>query len=82
MTPFQLPGDNHMPRFQSPVEGASQRLVVSPGHEADAFFHMPAGQSGHPLSPHYADGHRAWALGEPRPLLPGEAAHRLTLAPR
>jgi len=31
--------------------GATERLVVSPGHEKDGLFHMPGGQSGHPLSP-------------------------------
>ncbi|MEE8367884.1 MAG: penicillin acylase family protein, partial [Thermoanaerobaculia bacterium] len=78
----QLPGDSHMPRFQSPFEGASQRFVVSPGREAEGIFHMPAGQSGHPLSPHYSDGHAAWANGEPTPFLPGKTVHRLTLLPR
>lgn len=71
-----------MPRFQSPFEGASQRFVVSPGREAEGIFHMPAGQSGHPLSPHYSDGHAAWANGEPTPFLPGKTVHRLTLFPR
>ena len=37
---------------------------------------MPGGQSGHPLSPHYADGHAAWAKGEPTPFLPGPARPR------
>ena len=34
-----------------PGFGASERFAVSPGHEAQAYFHMPGGQSGHPLSP-------------------------------
>ena len=42
---------------------------------------MPAGQSGHPLSPHYGDGHAAWANGETTPFLPGPAVHVLTLVP-
>ena len=70
-----------MPRVQTPGAGASQRMVVSPGREADGIFHMPGGQSGHPLSPHYRDGHRAWALGEPTPFLPGEPIHILSLHP-
>ena len=41
----------------------------------------PAGQSGHPLSPFYRAGHRAWANGEATPFLPGEAVHRLLLVP-
>jgi penicillin amidase len=77
----RLPGDNHMPRFQSPSAGASERFSVSPGREEEGYFHMPCGQSGHPLSPHYADGHAAWAKGEPTPFLPGPAVHVLTLVP-
>ncbi len=81
MPRLQLPGDNHMPRFQSPSAGASERFAVSPGREEQGYFHMPGGQSGHPLSPHYADGHDAWAKGEPTPFLPGPAVHVLTLVP-
>jgi penicillin amidase len=76
-----LPGDSYMPRVQGPTEGASQRMAVSPGREAEGYFHMPAGQSGHPLSPHYRDGHRAWVDGEPTPFLPGPPAHTLALTP-
>jgi penicillin amidase len=76
-----LPGDSHMPRFQSPQAGASERLAVSPGHEERGYFHMPTGQSGHPRSPHYADGHAAWARGEATPFLPGPAVSVLTLVP-
>jgi len=76
-----LPGDSNMPRVQSPSNGASERLAVSPGHEERGYFHMPAGQSGHPRSPHYADGHAAWVNGEPTPFLPGPPVHVLTLVP-
>jgi penicillin amidase len=76
-----LPGDSHMPRFQSPSAGASERFAVSPGREELGYFHMPCGESGHPLSPHYADGHAAWAKGEKAPFLPGPAANVLTLIP-
>jgi penicillin amidase len=77
----RLPGDSNMPRFQSPSAGASERLAVSPGREEQGYFHMPCGQSGHPLSPYYGDGQAAWAEGEPTPFLPGPAAHVLTLVP-
>jgi len=77
----ELPGDSNMPRAQGPENGASERLAVSPGREAEGVFHMPGGQSGHPLSPNYADGHAAWVKGEPRPLLPGPPVHVLTLRP-
>lgn len=76
-----LPGDNHMPRVQRPASGASQRFVVEPGREEHGIFHMPAGQSGHPLSPFYRAGHAAWVQGSPTPFLPGEPAHTLTLRP-
>ena len=76
-----LPGDDHMPRFQAPEAGASERLVVSPGRESEGLFEMPAGQSGHPLSPFYRAGHSAWVKGEAAPFLPGSAVHVLTLAP-
>jgi penicillin amidase len=77
-----LPGDTHMPRVQRPSSGASERLAVSPGREELGYFHMPTGQSGHPLSPHYRDGHEAWARGEKTPFLPGPAVNVLTLVPR
>jgi penicillin G amidase len=61
--------------------GASERLVVSPGHESDGILHMPGGQSGHPLSPHYRDQHESWALGLRRPLLVSETRTWLELVP-
>jgi penicillin amidase len=76
-----IPGDSNMPRVQNGDEGASERLAVSPGHEADGYFHMPCGQSGHPLSPHYGDGHTDWLAGRPTPFLPGPPVHTLTLIP-
>ncbi|MCG8433957.1 MAG: penicillin acylase family protein [Gammaproteobacteria bacterium] len=77
----QLPGDTKMPRVQSPGFGASERFSVSPGNEEHGYFHMPAGQSGHFLSPFYHAGHSAWESGELTPFLPGETAHNLFLAP-
>ena len=77
-----LPGDSHIPRVQGASFGASERLVVSPGHENEGILHMPGGQSGHPLSPYYRAGHEAWVKGEPTPLLPGPAQHVLTLTPQ
>ena len=81
MPAVQLPGDSDMPRVQSRSFGASERLVVSPGHEDQAIYHMPGGQSGHPLSPYYRAGHEAWVRGEPTPLLPGPPRHTLVLKP-
>jgi penicillin amidase len=76
-----LPGDSNMPRVQSPTFGASERFVVSPGHEETGIFHMPCGQSGHPLSPFYRAGHEAWVTGTPTPFLPGETLYTLVLRP-
>ncbi len=75
-----LPGGwSDMPRIQGPDYGASERLVVSPGREEQSFFHMPCGQSGHPLSPYYQKGHSDWVEGRASPLLPGPAVGTLIL---
>jgi penicillin G amidase len=76
-----LPGDLDMPRAQGTSFGASQRMVVAPGHEADGVMHMPGGQSGHPLSPFWGSGHGEWEQGKATPFLPGAAVHRLQLQP-
>ena len=78
--PFdQLAGDTDMPRVAGPDFGASERMVVSPGHEADGILHMPGGQSGNPLSPFWGAGHEAWVKGEPTPFLPGATEYTLKL---
>ena len=77
----QLPGDSRMPRAQGPGFGASERMVVSPGLEEQGIFHMPGGQSGHPLSPFYLSGHADWVQGSPTPFLPGETLYTLMLLP-
>jgi penicillin amidase len=77
----ELPGDSNMPRVQGPTFGASERFAVSPGREQEGYLHMPTGQSGHPLSPHYRDANPAWVNGAPTPFLPGPAVHTLTLRP-
>ena len=76
-----LPGDANMPRVAAPAFGASERLVVSPGHEAQGILEMPGGQSDHPLSPFYGAGHADWVDGRPTPLLPGPTRYRFTLSP-
>ena len=79
--PEALPGDSFMPRVQHRGSGASERLVVSPGREEQGIFHMPGGQSGHPLSPFFLAGHEDWAAGSATPLLPGVAVYQLELLP-
>ncbi len=77
-----LAGDSAMPRVQGPSFGASERMVVSPGHEAEGIIHMPGGQSGNPLSPYWGAGHEDWVHGRPTPFLPGPTEYTLTLPPR
>jgi penicillin G amidase len=55
------PGALHAVRACVPGFGPVGRAVLTPGGVAE--FELPAGQSGHPLSPHYADRHREWAGG-------------------
>ncbi|MCW8128232.1 penicillin acylase family protein [Microbulbifer halophilus] len=74
-----LSGDTHMPRVQSPDSGASERMVVAPGHMENAIFHMATGQSAHPLSPFFANGHEDWVAGNPSPLMEGEARYEINL---
>lgn len=77
-----LAGDNDLPRVQAPEFGASERFAVSPGREEQGYFHMPGGQSGHPLSPFYRAGHEAWEQGTRTPFLPGGTVHTLVLSPQ
>lgn len=81
MPAVPMGGDHDMPRVHVTGFGASERFAVSPGREQDAYFHMPGGQSGHPLSPYYRAGHEAWVRGEPSPFLPGPSEHTLRLEP-
>lgn len=68
-------------RATTPKFGASERLVVSPAHMEEGILHMPGGQSGHPLSPHYRDQQPYWVNGWGLPFLSGEPKHRLLLKP-
>ena len=74
-----LNGDVDLPKAQAPAFGASQRFSVSPGDEVNGLMHMPAGQSGHPLSRFYGKGHADWVNGRPSPFLPGDTRYSLTL---
>jgi len=77
----RLNGDVDLPKAQAPAFGASQRFSVSPGDEVNGLMQMPTGQSGHPLSPFYREGHDDWVNGRPNPFLPGEPQHTLLLLP-
>lgn len=75
-------GDTYMPRVQGKDFGSSQRMVISPGYEQQAIFHMPSSQSGHPLSPYYGKGHDDWIKGLPSALLPGQEKYKLEFLPK
>ena len=68
-------------RVATPLFGASDRMIVSPGRESEGSLTTPAGQSANPSSPHYGDLHAAWRDGLFAPLLPGASAEELTFAP-
>ena len=68
--------------IRHPAWGASERMVISPGKPEDGILQMPGGQSGHPLSAHYRDGHRSWVVGTAVPFLPGLPLHTLKLKPK
>ena len=72
-----LPGDGLCVR--SPY--ASERMVISPGREADGILQIPGGQSGPPLSENYKDQYSYWLKGKPLPFLQGPTTHTLTLIP-
>ena len=74
-------GDLYTPSMHWGANAPSERMVVSPGREADGIMHMPTGQSGHPLSPYYSNSHDAWVTGKATPFLPGPTEHTLTLTP-
>ncbi len=82
MPEHESPGcSGYCVRVLSADQGASERFVVSPAHPEDGIFHMPAGQSGHPLSPHYRDQQQAWVNGDRLPFGAAAAKHRLLLEP-
>jgi penicillin amidase len=82
-----------MPRFESDgcasicvkvtdiAHGASERLVVSPAHPENGIFHMPGGQSGHPLSAHYRDQQSFWQNGIAAAFSSADKANVLNVLP-
>ncbi|MCP3906171.1 MAG: penicillin acylase family protein [Planctomycetes bacterium] len=77
-----LSGHQLAVRVATPSYGASTRMVVGPSRPGSGYLHIPAGQSGHPMSPHYRDSHPAWLAGEPTPFTAGRTRSRLRLVPR
>ncbi|MBA3816871.1 MAG: penicillin acylase family protein, partial [Parachlamydiaceae bacterium] len=81
MPSIPMSGDYYVPKVVYCNDGASQRMVVSPGNESEGIFHMPGGQSSHFLSSFFRAGHEAWVKGEATPFLPGKPVHKLTFQP-
>jgi penicillin amidase len=76
-----LPGSNLTLRVAMPSYGALIRMDVSPAHPEDGILEMSAGQSGHFLSPNFADQQSDWLAGAPAPFLAGPAVSRIVLVP-
>ncbi len=82
MPDVPLPGCFYCIRSAQGAHGATERMVVAPGHESEALLHMPGGQSGQPSSPHYSDQQQDWVEGRPSAFSDlGPPRHRLVLAP-
>jgi penicillin amidase len=89
---LQRPGDpftvNPSMRIRDQTLVASYRQIIDVGDWDNSRFVMPMGQSGHPISAHYADLLRLWNDGEYVPMTFSEPAVRaaawsvLTLRPR
>ncbi len=62
--------------LQNPIAIASMRMVVDVGAWEEARFILPSGQSGNPLSPHYADMLALWQRGEAVPIAWSEGSVR------
>jgi penicillin amidase len=77
-----LPGSNLTLRVAMPNYGALIRMDVSPAHPEDGILEMSAGQSGHFLSPNFADQESAWLAGAPAPFLAGPMVSRILLVPK
>jgi penicillin amidase len=82
MADAPLPGCLFCVRSARAAHGATERMVVAPGHESKAILHMPGGQSGQPSSPHYSDQQQAWVEGRPIAFSVTPPLRRLTLMPK
>lgn len=71
----------NMPHIAGNIKGQSERIVVSPGHEDTGVMNLPAGQSGHPLSPYFGNGHEDWLKGNITPFLPQDTKWTLQFMP-
>lgn len=81
IAPRPQPGALHSVRTCVPGFGAVGRAVLRPGADPIAGFELPGGQSGHPLSAHFADRHREWLASTPEPIRPPLTRCRYLLTP-
>ncbi|MGH8476079.1 MAG: penicillin acylase family protein, partial [Methylococcales bacterium] len=77
----QYAGCSFCVRVMSTRYSASERMVISPRRQQLGILHMPGGQSGHFLSPHYADQQSYWANGAALPFYSRQADTILRLVP-
>lgn len=76
-----LPGCVECVRVATPRFGASERMVISPGHWQDGVLHIPGGQSSHPLSPHFRDQFIYWLKGLALPFGVGSPETKMIMKP-
>jgi len=79
MPEYRVSGDRYMPKISRTAYGASERMVVAPGQEESAIFHMPSGQVANPLSPFWGKGHEDWIEGKASPLFTTNQQHTFIL---
>jgi penicillin amidase len=77
-----VPGSPQSLRVATPSYGALIRMDVSPARPEEGILEMSAGESGHFLSPNFADQQADWLAGAPAPFLAGPAVARIVLVPR
>ena len=77
----EQPGSPVSLRVATPTRGAVFRMVVSPSSPESGILQLFGGQSGHPLSPNFADQQEDWAAGVPTPFVAGPVTHSFTLTP-
>jgi penicillin amidase len=75
------PGSFASLRVAAPSYGAVLRMAVSPARPSDGILQMSGGQSGHFLSPNFADLQADWIDGTPTPFLAGPTVARFLLEP-
>jgi penicillin amidase len=74
-----LPGSTLSLRVAAPAYGALIRMAVAPAHPEHGILEMSGGQSGHFLSPNFADQQPHWLGGEPAAFLAGPSRWHLGL---